>query len=47
MLKNEKEEELKNITVKLTSERTQIDSKYQQLKLTYKDMEMNLKKSLN
>lgn len=33
--------------MKLTNERTQIDSKYQQLKMTYKDMEMNLKKSLN
>lgn len=46
-LKTEKEEEMKAMAAKLTLEKTQIDSKYQQLKISSKDIESNLRKALN
>jgi hypothetical protein len=35
--RTEKETELKNMSIKLINEKTQIDNKYQQLKTTYKE----------
>lgn len=46
-LKAEKEEETKAMAAKLTLEKTQIDNKYQQLKISSKDIESNLRKALN
>lgn len=46
-LKTEKEEEMKAMAAKLTLEKTQIDNKYQQLKIGSKDIESNLRKALN
>lgn len=35
------------MAAKLTLEKTQIDNKYQQLKISSKDIESNLRKALN
>lgn len=38
---------MKAMAAKYSLERTQIDNKYQQLKISSKDIESNLKKALN
>lgn len=42
--RNEKETEFKNMSTKLTSEKAQIELKYQQLKVTHKDLDSTSRK---